>query len=449
MHFHVITLFEELFGSFLSGSLLGKAIRSELVGVRFTNPRDFATDRHRTVDDSPFGGGSGMVLKPDPIVAAVEHADVAAVEHAEQGTGRKHRILLSPQGAPLTQATLKRLAGLEAVTLVCGRYEGFDERISAFVDEEISLGDFVLNGGEVAAMAIIDGVSRLLPGVIGNPESLESESHGAGLLEYPQYTRPRSFRGLEVPQVLLDGDHAAIAQWRRSQMLERTRLRRPDLFVRLAPSAGEGMVPDGVDPKPTDHERRQCAAARTYVALLHYPVHDKSGAVVTTALTNLDLHDIARSGRSYGIGGYFIVTPLTSQQELAERILSHWRVGHGARVHDKRREALSIVRVAADLDQVVAAVREQEGEEPLLVATSARGGADRLSCAALLERLSAVGGRPAVLLLGTGWGLTEELMSRADLTLGPIQGPTPYNHLSVRSAAAILLDRCFGMREEH
>lgn len=219
--FHVITLFPEIFAGFVEASLLGKAREAGLLSIGFTDPRDFTRDRHRTVDDAPYGGGSGMVMKAEPIRDAL-----AALP-------RLHRVLLTPQGRPLDQADAVRFAGLEGLVLMCGRYEGVDERVRRFFDEEISLGDFVLNGGEVAAMAVIEAISRLLPGVLGNEESVREESFAAGLLEYPQYTRPEVLDGARVPQVLISGDHGKVARWRRGQALLRTGRRRPDLLARL------------------------------------------------------------------------------------------------------------------------------------------------------------------------------------------------------------------------
>jgi tRNA (guanine37-N1)-methyltransferase len=222
----IVTLFPEMFESVLKASMLGKAIESGAMQVQFTNPRDFTHDKHRTVDDTPYGGGAGMVMRPDPIVAAIEHVVGAR--------GPAHKIALCPTGAPLTQEIVRRLAAMPRLLLLCGRYEGFDERVRPFVDEEISLGDFVLTGGELAAMTIVDAVARRLPGVLGNAESPVDESHEAGLLEYPQYTRPAQFRGAGIPEALLSGNHERIRRWRRLQALLRTRERRPDLFAKLA-----------------------------------------------------------------------------------------------------------------------------------------------------------------------------------------------------------------------
>jgi tRNA (guanine37-N1)-methyltransferase len=219
----VLTLFPEFFTSPLAASLLGKALKSERVTVHCTNFRDYTTDKHRTVDDVPYGGGVGMVLKPEPLFAAVE---------ALPSLPPREIILLTPQGEPLKQEHFQEFSQLQQLVLICGHYEGVDERVREhLVTREISLGDFVLTGGEIPALALIDGVIRLLPGTVGKAESLVEESFEGGLLEYPHYTRPPEFRGWQVPEVLRSGNHKAIAQWRKEQRQARTQARRPDLLA--------------------------------------------------------------------------------------------------------------------------------------------------------------------------------------------------------------------------
>jgi tRNA (guanine37-N1)-methyltransferase len=225
MDVHVLTIFPEMFASFLQASLLGRAVARGRMRVRLWDIRDYAQDRHRSTDDLPYGGGPGMVMKPEPIVTCLEA--VAAQE------GLARRVLLTPAGPTFDQRRAHDLAAARRIVLVCGRYEGVDERVRSYVDDELSVGDYVLSGGEVAAMTVIDAVARLCPGVLGDETSLLDESFAAGLLEYPQYTRPPVFRGVAVPATLLMGDHARIAAWRRRLALLRTRERRPDLFARL------------------------------------------------------------------------------------------------------------------------------------------------------------------------------------------------------------------------
>jgi tRNA (guanine37-N1)-methyltransferase len=226
IRFDILTLFPGIFDGPLRESLLGRAIESGLVDVQLHDIREHARDKHRQVDDYGFGGGPGMVMKPEPIFEAV----------SSLGEGDMRVILLSPAGRRLDQALARELANETRLVLICGRYEGVDERvIEGLGAEEVSIGDFVLAGGEVAALALLEAVTRLVPGVVGNEESLATESFEEGLLDYPHYTRPASFRGMEVPEVLLSGDHAKIDEWRRQAAMEKTRKNRPD----LAPDEGE------------------------------------------------------------------------------------------------------------------------------------------------------------------------------------------------------------------
>jgi tRNA (guanine37-N1)-methyltransferase len=230
MRISIVTLFPELFDSFFATSMVGRAAATGALVVDRIQLRDFGLGKHKSVDDTPYGGGSGMVLRVEPIAAALAAIDERA---ASESRPAAHRVLLTPQGAPFRQAKAHALAALPHVALICGRYEGFDERVRGLVQEEISLGDFVMTGGEVAAMAIIEATSRLLSGVLGNESSADFESHSialGGRLEYPQYTRPAVFEGSEVPAMLLSGDHAKIEAWRQQQALDRTRARRPDLL---------------------------------------------------------------------------------------------------------------------------------------------------------------------------------------------------------------------------
>jgi len=224
MRVDVLTLFPEVFGPFLTASIIGRAVEIGSVTVRCVDYRDFTHDRHRGVDDKPFGGGPGMVIQCGPVFEAVEFVE-------RDSPKKPVRVMLTPQGELLNQQIAQQLAAEPWLVLLCGHYEGFDERVRTGLDvREISIGDYVLSGGEPAAMVLIDAIVRLLPGVLGDARSAVEESFTDGLLEYPQYTRPREFRGMSVPDVLLSGDHARIAAWRKEQAKARTRRRRPDLF---------------------------------------------------------------------------------------------------------------------------------------------------------------------------------------------------------------------------
>lgn len=224
LRFDIITLFPDFFTSPLSSGLIGRALNRQIASVHLTNPRDFTTDKHHKVDDIPYGGGVGMVMKPEPIFAAIESLPQLP---------RREVVLMTPQGQTMNQPLFKELATeYDQLVVICGHYEGIDERVLNLVTQEVSLGDFVLTCGEIPALTLINGVVRLLPGTVGKADSLKYESFETHLLDYPQYTRPAQFQQWAVPDVLMSGDHGAIAQWRRQQQINRTQQRRPDLFQR-------------------------------------------------------------------------------------------------------------------------------------------------------------------------------------------------------------------------
>lgn len=237
MRFDVISLFPDFYTSPLRSGLMGKALDKGIAQVHITNPRDFTHDKHRKVDDEPYGGGAGMVMKVAPVIEAIESLPVLSPRQV---------ILLTPQGQPMTQARFHDWTHCQQLVLICGHYEGIDERITAIVTEEVSLGDFVLTAGDIPALTLINGVVRLLPGTVGKVASLVHDSFEDGLLDYPHYTRPESFRGQSVPSILRSGDHGAIAQWRRAQQIARTQQRRPDLYARWQQT--QEAAPDPAQP---------------------------------------------------------------------------------------------------------------------------------------------------------------------------------------------------------
>jgi tRNA (guanine37-N1)-methyltransferase len=421
----VVTLFPEFFREALACGLMGKAMESGLVAFEFINPRDFAADRHNTVDDRPYGGGPGMVMMLGPLCAALDAiADPGPI------------LFLTPGGRPFDQNAARALAQAPRLTLLCGRYEGIDARLGDLHSlQPVSVGDFVINGGEAAALCVIEAVARLVPGFMGKSASADEESFSSGLLEYPQYTRPEVFADIPVPDILLSGDHARIAAWRREKSLEATLAMRPELL----PEAG-------LTARDVDHLREKKGPGlgrNLYVALLHGPVLNRQGKTGTTSLTNLDVHDIARVSRSYGLGGFFVATPLDDQRALAEKLVSHWTHGPGAATNPDRCAAMSLVRVRRDLGEVTDEITRERGQPPFVAATSARAEArDVFTGFARLREM--LGERPVLLVLGTGSGLAPEVTCLADGFLPPIRPFDAYNHLSVRSAAAILTDRLLG-----
>lgn len=425
--FHLVTLFPDFFRSPLDAGLMGRAREAGLVTCTLHDPREFSTDKHRHVDDRPYGGGPGMVMQGEPVAAALRSIPAP---------GRL--LLMSPGGRPLTQALARELAQEEDITLICGRYEGLDARLNdLFPLEPVSVGEAVLNGGECAALAVLEAVARLMPGYMGKEESGEDESFSRGLLEYPHYTRPEVLEGLPVPEVLRSGDHGRIARWRREESLRTTLLRRPDLLAE-APLTREDAAFLGSLP-------RERAGRNLSFCLLHHPVMLDAKNSGTSSLTNLDIHDIARISRSYAMGPFYAVTPLEDQRELLRAILRHWTDEQGRKSCSDRARALDMVRPAASLDEALRQREEECGVRPLLL-TSSAAWPDRKSRLPLLtprQVREACRRGPVMLCLGTARGLAPEVLARSDGMVRPVRFLSD-NHLSVRSAAAILADRILG-----
>ncbi len=425
MNFHLVSILPHYFESPLSTGLINKARQSGLVNFDYVDVRHFAEDIHKSVDDRPFGGGPGMLLKLETMVKALNSIETP---------GRI--VMLSPRGRPLTQKRARELSAEEDITLVCGRYEGIDERLLDIHDIElVSTGDFVLNGGEAAALCLIESVARLIPGFMGHDESGEEESFSAGLLEYPQYTRPDNWNGLTVPEVLRSGNHGVIRQWRRERSLDSTLNDRPDLL----PEAS--LTVEDIDYLRTVPRTR--LGRNLYIALCHYPVLNKLGEKVAVSVTNLDLHDMSRVARSYGLGGFYATTPLEDQKALTQQLLTHWKKGAGSIANPDRAEAFSKLKVFDDIKAVILDIERQTGQCPRLAATSAR--LDRRKKAEPALTYSEVqhwlANSPVLLIFGTGHGLAEEVLSKAEGVLRPLRYLDDYNHLSVRSAVAIIVDR--------
>lgn len=429
MRYDILTIFPEFFDSPLSVGNIKKARDKNIIEIETHDLRDWTSDKHRSVDDTPYGGGGGMLMKPEPIGAAIESV---------RREGAKSLVVLTtPAGEKLTDRTARELAGFEQIIVICGRYEGVDERIrELYVDKEISLGDFVLTGGEYAALAVVDSVSRFIPGVLGNEQSPENESFKESLLEYPQYTRPESYMGERVPEVLQSGNHKEIDNWRREQSVKRTYLKRPDLLDRAKLTKKE-LENIG------ELKKSNMPTFSVYIALIHYPVYNNRLKIITTAFTNLDVHDIARSAVTYGVRKFFLIQPNPEQQVLVGRVLKHWTEGRGVSFNESRARALELVEVKNSIGEAIEKIEKAHGTKPRIVVTDARCGEGMIGFGELREMIFDKENEPYLLLFGTGWGLAKEIMDGADYTLKPVGGYTDYNHLSVRSAAAIILDRLF------
>ena len=427
LHFHLVSLFPEFYNSPLSTALMAKAQEAGLIAFSRHDPRDHACDRHRTTDDRPYGGGPGMVMLAETLAASLREIP------------RPGRMLvMAPSGRPFTQALARELAQEENVTIICGRYEGLDGRLfDAFPLEPVSVGDVVLNGGETASLAVIEAVSRLVPGFMGKEASGEDESFSHGLLEYPQYTRPEVWEGRPVPDVLRGGNHAAIAAWRRQESLRMTLEHRPDLLEE-APLTAEDAA--WLESRPWLRPGRNL-----FACLVHYPVLLGGKNPGASSLTNLDIHDIARTSRTYGLGGFYVATPLEDQARVLSDILRHWTAGPAAAHLPDRAEALRLVRHVRVIEEAIEDVAARTGMRPRVLATSAqwprKQEAPSIPPVQVREWLRS---EPVLLCFGTGRGLAPEALAQCDGRLRPLRFSGGYNHLSVRAAAAITLDRILG-----
>lgn len=417
--YNILTIFPDMFKDPFSLGVLSKAIETGFFDVNPVDVREYTTDKHSTTDDYQYGGGQGLVMKVEPIHRAVQ--DI------KEKQGDTRVILMDPRGKRFTQEDAERLKEYDSLTFVCGRYEGVDERVvDLVVDESLSLGDFVLTGGEFASMVMIDSVARLLPGVLGDENSPLEESHQSGLLEHPHYSRPAEYEGLKVPDVLLSGHHGEIEKWRRQRSLAITKTHRPDMLRRA-------------ELEPEDKEYlKTLGGKKLYVALMHYPMKDKEKINVATSITNMDLHDISRSCTTYDVKKYFVVTPLEAQRGIAQRVIDHWQKGYGATYNVNRKQAFGGTVLSDSLLEVLSEIEKEEGEKPVIIATTARESRANIDFKEVAE-LS--GDKPCLIIFGTGWGFTEDIFKMSDRVLKPIEGAGNFNHLSVRSAVAIILDR--------
>lgn len=432
MRIEVITLFPELFSSPLAAGLLGKAIEQGTTAVGFIDPRSFTHDRHRTVDDAPYGGGAGMVMKPEPIVAAID-----AARSRSPGA---HVVLLTPQGRPLRQADLRRLSAHSHLVLVAGRYEGFDERVRAFVDEELSLGDFVLTGGEYAALAVIDGVVRLLPGTLGNEASAHGDSFSEGLLEHAQYTRPPEFRGHEVPELLRSGDHAKVLELRHREALQRTRGRRPDLLAERGLDAHELALlaetesllpPIAVITTLGDDPATWSSQMDAYAALVE--AYDLARLVLIPPPSELEqvAHVLTAA-----IGESSSETPAAPARARRARRVAIEREAERAR---RRKESLERIRIGEGPAEALATLRSEWTTALVAGVDPVERDADltpMLGPRALRDRLLGEG-RPLVLLHAPGG-------PAPDVRLTPVRPTTGHRLRGAMADLAIRLDRLLG-----
>ncbi|KKP22935.1 MAG: tRNA (guanine-N(1)-)-methyltransferase [candidate division TM6 bacterium GW2011_GWF2_28_16] len=470
MKITIITVFPEFYDSFLKTSIIARAIENKIVSVNFIKFSDMCNIKER-IDVPTCGPGAGMVIKPEVVQLAIEKA--------EKDFGQGYKIFFSPKGEKLTQDLLKDLtrcldtnfvtqnslpafaqgfggqAGTNAsfakpvphLILLCARYEGFDARTEqVYANKIISIGDYVVMGGDLPAQVFIESFLRLIPGIVGNQESVQKDSYSGSFLDYPAYSLPKVWNNLTVPEILFSGDHAKIEKWRQEQAAQDTIYKNFDWFISSNP-----------DKKDIDLAKK--FIPNHYVVLMHSQVNvtcnndiNNNICVGHTSITSLDIHDIARSSATYGIKNYFLVSALIDQQKILKTFLDFWMSQEGQDYNLSRFEAVSRIIAKLNFDEVIAKIREQEGVEPIIITTSAKEsnlgntGPKVIDYNSQSEIFSQK--RPVLFVFGTGQGLSDEILNKSNYLLLPIKGLTDYNHLSVRSAAAIILDRWLGLKNK-
>lgn len=430
MHVSVLSVFPSLYKEFLDTSLIKRSQEKGLIDISVDSYFNYVRPGER-IDSDLYGVGPGMLLKPVVMQAAIEHN--------EKQYGDAYKIFLSPQGKRVTQPDMERLARVLAskkhLMLVTSRYEGVDQRVEeVFADEVISLGDFVILGGDLPAMVLLEGVIRLIPGVVGKTDSVKEESFSGPFLDFPSYTSPVVWHDKHVPDVVRSGDHGKLAVWRHHAAIKKT--------VKYAFS---WLKEHRLVSKDKLFLIKEIIPSH-YVALVHGDVLvSKEGKPGTTSVTSIDIHDISRASSTYGIKQFGIITPLVDQQRIVETLLQFWG-SHGISYNKNRHEALQIASIHSTVDDFIAFVENKEGKKPLLIATSALCSSDPSRVLSYMQQ-SLVWSleRPIILFFGTGQGLSPAFLSRCDYQLLPIEGLTDFNHLSVRSAVAVILDRWLGI----
>ncbi len=443
MKISIVTVFPEIHETFLKASIIGKAQEKKLLTINTVRLSDFVSPKER-IDEPTVGPGSGMILKPDVVQAAIEYC--------EEQWGAGIKIFFSPQGTLLNQRVLKKLASeithqkpkISSTTqsheqhsahliLVCPRYEGMDQRVeSYYADYVFSIGDYVLMGGDIPAQVLLEGLLRLVPGVVGKWESVEKESFSGPFLDHPEYGLPVEWKGSRVPEIIQSGNHAAIEEWRKDQACKKTVVNRFDWF-------------SSSQPEKHDLERAFESIPKHYVALMHTQIKLKDGTVGTTSVTSIDLHDTARSCSTYGIKNFFMVSPLLDQQKIIGTFLNFWQSPEGKAYNESRYHAVSKVKPAHTFNEVIEYITSLEGVAPIVIGTSAKTHQHAKLIDYHNKKIVWGHKRPVLFIFGTGQGLEDALINTCDYLLTPVTGMTSYNHLSVRSAIAIILDRWLGL----
>jgi tRNA (guanine37-N1)-methyltransferase len=433
MKISIGTLFPKLYSEFLSSSIIGKAAREGKIIFDLINVLDFY--QKERVDAPIAGHGPGMLLKADAIKKTVEKVE------AKSKNKKVFKIFFSPHGKTLNQDLIKRIKNKTQkenldLLLIAGRYEGCDARAEdKYADEIISVGNFVTMGGDLPAMIFIESLVRLLPGIVGNVESIEQDSFCNNLIDSAHYVNPDIWEGVKIPEVLKSGNHKQIEEWRKNNSLKRTLI--------------DGHFNWWRNRKLSEQEKNDAKQTipNHYCILLHNDVVMPDGQIGESSVTSIDIHDISRSASTYGIRGAYIVTRLDAQQKLVNNFLDFWHKGRGTEANENRAFAIKNTKCLPEIDDVLSDIEKDEGKKPICIVTSSRRNVPHENMLNYSDQSKIwKQNRPVIFIFGTAHGISNELMKNLDYKLIPIDGLEKFNFLSVRSAAAIIFDRWLGLK---
>ena len=429
MKINTVSIFPRIIKEATKYGIVSNAVNNKLININhFSLINDL--DQGDRIDDEQYGIESGMVLS--------YKKNYKLFKRIKTLNPNTKFIFTSPKGTKLTNDLAISLSSEKNITIVCGRYEGYDQRIiDEYCDLEVSIGDYVLTGGELAACVLIDSVARMIKGVVGNENSVKSDSLMGSVLKGPVYTRPKIYRGKKVPSILLSGNHANIKKHLRKTSLTTTLKKREDLLENTKISLEESNQLKSI--------KKEIINKNIYIALVHYPIENIKGEIIKTSLTNLDIQDIARSANTYGINKYFITHPVKEQRMLAEKVIKYWSNEKVRKNDNTKHSSIDKIILKNSLNSAIREIKAKHGVRPITIATDARMVHNMTSYSTLRDRILNIE-KPVLIIFGTGWGLAKSTLESADYILKPVGGYCEYNHLSVRSAVAIILDRLLGCK---
>src|SRR6056300_212441 len=429
MKINTVSTFPRIIKEATKYGIVSNAVKNKLININHFSLINDLSQGDR-IDDEQYGIDPGMVLSYEKSYKLFKR-----IKTLNPNT---KFIFTSPKGTKLTNDLAISLSSEKNITIVCGRYEGYDQRIiDEYCDLEVSIGDYVLTGGELAACVLIDSVARMIKGVVGNENSVKSDSLMESMLKGPVYTRPKIYRGKKVPNILLSGNHANIKKHLRKTSLVTTLKKREDLLEKTKISLEESNQLKSI--------KKEIINKNIYIALVHYPIENIKGETIKTSLTNLDIQDIARSANTYGINKYFITHPVKEQRMLAEKVIQYWSNEKVRKNDNTKHSSIDKIILKNSLNSAIREIRAKHGVRPITIATDARMVHNMTSYSTLRDRILNID-KPVLIIFGTGWGLTKSTLESADYILKPVGGYYEYNHLSVRSAVAIILDRLLGCK---